>query len=344
MNRACFSLLATAILLFSLPALADDSQAPKSSDKMAPQTKLLVIRDLTAERVFVRTPFPMGEKGLALKDGKLNPTEQQVASLVAQHGFAAKPGDRVVITNVVIGEKSILVEINGGGKKRQKWYQHISVGAQGGSVPIGGAPQSLEAKGSSITLEFDKYVPELSGEQIRQMLAPVFDFKALNEAEAYEKTLPPKVREAIKNHKILVGMDRDMVIYAKGRPPKKIRDKDDDGSDYEEWIYGNPPEEVDFVRFQGTFVTRLEIMTVDGQKIVRTEREMDLPSQETEVATKKTEPKPANAPTLLGPGEQADSSSDNRDMPHTPYPPPQSAPGDPTGGTVPHWQLSSLYR
>jgi len=242
MNRVCISLLAMTILLLSLPVLADDSKSSKSSEKMTPQTKILVIRDLTAERVFVRTPFPMGDKGLEIKDGKLSPTEQQVASLVAQHGFAAKPGDRVVITNVIVGEKSILVEINGGGKKHYKWYQHVSVGTGGGTVPVGGgAQQSLETKGSSVTLAFDKYVPELSGEQVRNLLAPVFDFKALNEAEAYEKTLPPKVRDAIKNHKILVGMDRDMVIYAKGRPPKKVRDKDDNGTDYEEWIYGNPP-------------------------------------------------------------------------------------------------------
>jgi len=33
--------------------------------------------------------------------------------------FAAKPGDRVVITNVLIKEKSIVIEINGGGKKHE---------------------------------------------------------------------------------------------------------------------------------------------------------------------------------------------------------------------------------
>jgi len=104
------------------------------------------------------------------------------------------------------------------------------------------------------------------------------------------------VQEAIKNHQVLVGMDRDMVIYAKGRPPRKIRDKDDKGVDYEEWIYGNPPQEVDFVRFQGVFVSRLEIMTVDGQKIVRTQKEVDLQSQENELAAKKPEQKPADAP------------------------------------------------
>jgi hypothetical protein len=301
------------------------------------------MRDLTAERVFVRTPMPMGEQGLAIRDGKVSPSEQQVARLVMEHGFAAKPGDRVVITNVLIKEKSIVFEINGGGKKHEKWYQHVELGANGTTTPVGGAPKSLEAKGSSVTLEFDKYVPELTGDQVREMLAPVFDFKALNQAEAYEKTLPPKVQEAIKNHQVLVGMDRDMVIYAKGRPPRKIRDKDDKGVDYEEWIYGNPPQEVDFVRFQGVFVSRLEIMTVDGQKIVRTQKEVDLQSQENELAAKKPEQKPADAPSLLRPGEQAASAPDTRSAPQTAYPSPGSTtPTDPPGGASPHWQLAGL--
>jgi hypothetical protein len=145
----------------------------------------------------------------------------------------------------------------------------------------------------------------MTGDQVRAMLDPVFDFKALTAAEAYEKTLPPKVQEAIKNHQILVGMDKEMVVYAKGRAPQKIRDKDEKGQEYEEWIYGTPPEEVDFVRFNGNLVARLEVMTVDGQKIVRTEKEVDLASKEGEVAENKPKPKPTNAPTLMRPGEQA---------------------------------------
>ncbi len=334
MRRAFYSLLA-AIFLLQLPAFAGDSKSPEPSDKMTPQTRLAVMRDLTAERVFVRTVFPRGERGLELKDGKLTPNSQQVAQMIVTNGFAAKPGDRVVISNVVVREKSILLEINGGGKKHQKWYQHVSVGMNGGTVPVGGAQKSLEATGSSLTLEFDKYVPEMTGEQVRQMLATVFDFKALTEAEAYQRTMPPKLQNAIKNHQILVGMDRDMVIYAKGRPPKKVRDKDDNGVDYEEWIYGNPPEEVEFVRFQGPVVARLEIMTVDGQKIVRTEKEVDLQSQETEVAQKKDQPKPANAPTLRRPGEEVEGQG-TRTAPATPYPPP--IPTDTPGSAPPHLQ------
>ena len=47
-------------------------------------------------------------------------------------------------------------------------------------------------------------------------------------------------------------------------------------------------------------------MTVDGQKIVRTEKEVDLPTEETEVAQKKPAERPANAPSLRRPGEQSE--------------------------------------
>lgn len=321
-------LLAGVCVLAALPAYAQASKSSHSNtpEKMTPQTRMLVIRSLQSERVFARILFPQGDKGIKIKNGLVSPSDMAIAQQVAEFGAAAKPGDRCVITDVLVKENEILVDINGGPKKHQKWYQHIEVvGMGGGSTPLPGgpSPQSLDAHGSRVTLEFDKYVPEITGDQVRALLAPVFDFKALTQAEAYEKTLPPKVQEAIKNHQILVGMDKEMVMYAKGRPPKKVRDKDEKGQDYEEWIYGNPPEEVDFVRFKGSEVARLEIMTVDGQKIVRTEKEVELPSKETELAQQQQKTvsptdKPANAPTLRRPGEEAEypsTTSDHRSSP-----------------------------
>jgi len=346
MNRPSLSVLATAVLLLTLPLSADDTKPPApSSGKITPQTRMLLIRDLTAEHCFARRSFPMGHKGLQIKNGVVTPNDAQVAQLIAENGLVAKPGDKVVITDVLIQEKAIVLYINGGPKKKEKWYQHIQVGAGPVVTTPGPAAKNLNATGSVVTLDFDKYVPELTGEQVRDMLAPVLDFKALNQAEAYAKTLPPKVQDAIKNHKVLVGMDRDMVIYAKGRPPRKIRDKDDNGQDYEEWIYGSPPEEVDFVRFQGQVVSRLEVMTVDGQKIVRTEKEVDLPSAETEVAEKKPAEKPANAPTLRRPGEQPEYPTDRgssggstTSSPSNPYPSPNDYPSPTSSpdGLPPH--------
>ena len=315
MSRNCFPLFATALLLLAMSAFADDAKAPAKlpSEKMTPQTRMLVMRDLTAERVFARRLFPMGEKGLQIKNGVVTPNDQQVAQLIGEHGAgspAGRPGRHF--------QRGHQRQLNRPRDQRRTEEAREVVSAHSGGRArnddgtVGGAPKSLEAKGSQVTLAFDKYVPELTGDQVRDMLSPVFDFKALNQAEAYEKTLPPKVQEAIKNHKVLVGMDRDMVIYAKGRPPKKIRDKDDKGQDYEEWIYGNPPEEVDFVRFQGAVVARLEIMTVDGEKIVRTEKEVDLQGSRYGSCPEEAGRRPANAPTLRRPGEQPEYPQDNR--------------------------------
>jgi hypothetical protein len=330
MIRHRFALSVFAALLLAgvcvCTAPSASAQTSKASDstsgKMTPQTRMLVIKSLQSERVFARILFPQGDKAIKIKNGVVSPTDMVIAQQVAEYGAAAKPGDRCVITDVQIKEKDIAIDINGGSKKKQKWYQHIEVGGTGGGttpIPGGPSPQSLDAHGTTVVLEFDKYVPEMTGEQVRALLSPVLDFKALTQAEAYEKTLPPKVQEAIKDHKILVGMDKEMVMYAKGRPPRKIRDKDDKGLDYEEWIYGNPPEEVDFVRFKGNEVARLEIMTVDGQKIVRTEKEVELPSKETELAqqqqkTASPTERPANAPTLRRPGEEAENPTTTSDQ------------------------------
>jgi len=34
------------------------------------------------------------------------------------------------------------------------------------------------------------------------------------------------VKDAILAHRVLVGMNQEMVVHAKGRPPKKVREKD----------------------------------------------------------------------------------------------------------------------
>src|SRR5579864_7360638 len=94
-------LLAGTLLLAS--AAADSKSKPSSSPSgvhpMTKETRMMVIRDLNAEHVFARTFFPMGQKGLALKNGKIEPGPEKIQELLADHGSAAKPGDRIMITN-----------------------------------------------------------------------------------------------------------------------------------------------------------------------------------------------------------------------------------------------------
>jgi hypothetical protein len=130
-----------------------------------------------------------------------------------------------------------------------------------------------------VILEFDKHVPEMTAAEIKELLIPVFDFHAKSAVEAYLDTLPSQVKDAVENHEVLVGMNRDMVTYSKGRPPRKIRETTD-GVSYEEWIYGTPPQDVEFVRFVDDEVVRLVIMSVDGKREELTDRDPAFDSPE----------------------------------------------------------------
>jgi hypothetical protein len=184
-----------------------------------------------------------------------------------------------------------------------------------------------------VELYFDKYVPEMTGPELKELLRPVFDFNAKSALEAYLETVSPQVKEAIKNHHVLVGMNHEMVIYAKGRPEKRVRERADE-VEYEEWIYGFPPKDVDFVRFVGDEVVRVETMKVNGQKIVRVEKEVDLGAP---TIAKKQEASPGKAPTLRRPGEEMPESDRANPSIAPPMGAPQPPPGPPGSDPGPHW-------
>src|SRR5215469_11161695 len=118
-------LLAGMCVLATPPAYAQAAKSsnPNPAEKMTPQTRLLVIRSLQSERVFSRILFPQGSKGIKIKNGVVSPSDMEIAQEVAEFGPAARAGDRCVIKDVKITEKEIIAEINGGPKKKQKWYQ-----------------------------------------------------------------------------------------------------------------------------------------------------------------------------------------------------------------------------
>lgn len=331
------AVLAAALVVFAIPSFAGDKDKPPKLNDQGRQT---IIRNFQAEQCFSHTYFPMGKVGLRITpEGKVTPGAQEVHAMVVQYGPAAKPGDRVKITNVIFKGSAIIFEINGGPVKKKKWYERVSVGGMGGDVaPMdrSGDPTNLDVnnRGSYIALQFKDYVPEVTTDQIKAILKPILDFNSMNAAQAYAQALPPIVQAAIKDHHALVGMDHDMVLAAMGRAEKKIRDNDGT-NEYEEWIYGQPPKEVNFVRFVGDRVVRVETMKVDGEKVVRTQKEIDLDAgHETTVAKKDTqEPEqPADAPSLLRPGEKtvtATPGAARQDPNQTPLP------GGQRGGQAP---------
>jgi hypothetical protein len=278
----------------------------QNKDQKIPLTevhRLELIRTFNSDLVYIRTEFPMGKTGLTLKNGKVSPSGDTLRRQLALWGPSVKPGDRAIITRMDLKSDRIHFEINGGPVKKTKWYQHLQVGVNAASVNPGAGQDPINnPRGSYVDLVFDHHLPDLTVEQVKHLLWPVFDFDAKSPLEAYLESVSPKVKEAIQKHQVLVGMNREMVIYAKGRPGKKIREKDGE-TEYEDWIFGEPPQDVDFIRVIGDEVVRVETMKVGGEKIVRTEKEIDLGGPGVATAAQK-ETQPMKAPTLRRPGEE----------------------------------------
>jgi len=308
---------------------------PPNAQRISKQSRYEIIRDFETQLVYARTAFPMGRKGLQLKEGVITPNGEELRQALTLWGPAVKPGDPAHISLVQIKDDHIHFEINGGPVHHKKWYQRVEVSGTYGT-PVTGGPDEPQSNphGSFVDLYFGKYVPEMTAQQLRGLLYPVLDFNARNKEQAYLNTVPPKVKEAIQAHHVLVGMNQEMVLHAKGKPPRKVRERDG-ATEYEEWIYGEPPADVDFVRIVGEEVVRVETMKVSGEKILRTEKEVILqpPDKDKDKEAKK-EPteRPANAPSLRRPGEDSQDvpKPANGPSPTLPVPPPDSS--SPPGG------------
>jgi hypothetical protein len=294
----------------------------ENRDKLSNGTRLKLIQLIDAEFVHARKYVPLGDKSMVISpQGQVSPSDAALFQRMQAHGAAAKLGDKVQITSIAFHEKSISLQINGGPKKKSKWYQHISVGVGG---PGGGvSPTDTtegQATGAELTLQFNKQVPEMTPDELRKLLSPVLDFSVKSAAEVYVDTLPPKISDAIKNHEVLVGMNRDMVVMAKDRPPQKVREKDDKGTEYEEWIYGAPPQDVVFVRLVGDEVTQVKTARVGGKVTVKTEKEVEVKDGVASLAVFKASNSPQDVkqeeqpqqstrrPTLRREGEQPDDA------------------------------------
>ncbi|HVW77340.1 MAG TPA: hypothetical protein VHB45_06990 [Alloacidobacterium sp.] len=233
-----------------------------------------LIRFLTAEQGFAMRPLPLASKGLVLHaNGDMQPSGADYVNEINERGTAAKPGDRCVITDVKIESNKIVFLLNGGPDHKHKWLRHISIGADPNYTTPVVQDNGQEPVGSRLTLVFPHNVPEISGQQVEALLAPILGFGVKSPIQAYTDTLPPALKQAILNHHVLVGMSTDMVIYAMGAPQEKVREREGQ-MPFEEWIYGEAPNPVEFVRINGNRVIRVEIAEVGKEPVIRAENEM----------------------------------------------------------------------
>jgi hypothetical protein len=174
----------------------------------------------------------------------------------------------VVLTDIKIEHSKIVFELNGGPDPKHRFLRHVQLGTGPDMNPVVQG-DGQEPVGARLSLTFEGHVPEVTGSDVKALLAPLISFDVKTPAQAFTDTLPTKLKEAILNHHVLVGMSTDMVLFAKGAPDGKSREMDGQ-MPFEEWIYGKPPKEVDFVRINGNRVIRVEVAKMGETPVVFT--------------------------------------------------------------------------
>lgn len=235
---------------------AADTPPPK---ELQPESKLLLIRNVSGEFAKAVQPIPGGKKGFTLHVGKAV-NAQALRDALRLQGQAAFTGDKVQITRVDFREQAVVVEINGGAKRHFHLRDHLQVGMGAGPIDAPPPPSHPnEGTGAVLILDYGQPLHDMTPEDLKHDLSVVLDFSGEHSASAnWVDTLAPQFQQGIKDHKAVLGMNREILIAAMGRPDKKVREKDNEGIETEDWIYGTPPDKTIFVTFSGDTVIRIK--------------------------------------------------------------------------------------
>jgi hypothetical protein len=231
---------------------------------MQDESRLEIQRYVNGEFARMVTPLPGNKKGFHIKAGE--PVDQDaLRKALISNGAALNPGDNVQITKLDFLSRGIVIELNGGGNVRRSWRERIQLDVGAGGVPIRtststrqGSAAGAEKPGATFYLDFDRPLPDMGPDEVKEHLSAVLDFsKQRSAAVQWVETLPPEIQQAIQEKRAAAGMDREQVLAAMGRPDRKVREQDLNGNEIEDWIYGRPPSPTTFVRFSGEKVTQI---------------------------------------------------------------------------------------
>src|SRR3984893_12799960 len=176
-------------VLPDLPSTTDEppAQSPQPSQQkkttLQDQSKLDLIRYVSGEFAKATKPLPGGKEGFLVYVGKPLSTEL-LDRAVANHGAAVNTGDNVQITKLEFREHMIVVDVNGGGRGKKNWKDHIQIGMGGGPQMTSTQTKTTESDvpgvrpgmGSTLFLEVTKAVPDLTPADLKQILSPFLDF------------------------------------------------------------------------------------------------------------------------------------------------------------------------
>ncbi|HEY7387079.1 MAG TPA: hypothetical protein VH640_01130 [Bryobacteraceae bacterium] len=226
------------------------------ANSLKDEDKIELTRGLVAEYATAKVLLPRSKKPLEYDaNGTWNKNEWAEEAKLT--GAAARTGDTVQITKISIDEDKLVLEINHGLKRGGHWYDHVQVGIGGTVGPVAQPGDSNAASGTYIAVLFHKPLEPMKSADVKKLLAPILDFEKRTATELYVDTLTPEMKQAVQDKRVVVGMTRDQVILAVGRPAHKSRETKD-GVEEEYWVYGMPPGKITFVTFVGEKVTKVK--------------------------------------------------------------------------------------
>jgi hypothetical protein len=240
--------LATAAIAMVLPTVS-------FANKLTFEDRIELTRGLSSEYATVKVLLPRSKKPLEFES---NGTwdKKQWEEAAQQTGPAARTGDVVQITKISIEDDKLVLEINGGLKRGGHWYEHVQIGMGTGTAPVSKG-DSNATSGTYIAVLFHKPLEPMKAAEVKKMLAPILDFEKRSAADLYADTLPPETKKAIQEKRVEVGMTREQVVLAVGRPAHKSRETKD-GVEVEDWVFGEPPGKITFVTFGGDKVIKVK--------------------------------------------------------------------------------------
>jgi hypothetical protein len=227
-----------------------------AGNKLTWEDRVELTRGLTAEYATVKALLPRSRKSLEF-EATGGYDKSQWAAIAREGGPAARTGDLVQVTKVDIEEDKVVLQINGGYKGGRKWYQGVQIGMGGATAPVSTNNDSNAPGGTSIAILFHKPLEPIKAAEIKKLLTPVLDFEKHSVTQLYSETLPEETRQAIKEKRVLVGMDHEQVRMTMGQPQQKSRETKD-GLEVEDWVYGTPPGKITFVTFSGDKVIKVK--------------------------------------------------------------------------------------
>ena len=227
------------------------------SKKLTEDQHIELLRGLTAEYAKIKVLLPRSKAILEVSSDGTWDNAKWIATS-RELGVAGRVGDLIQVTHLGIEKDRLVFELNGGNHAdRKKWYDHIQTGVGANTHPISQGGDANAPAGVTLALTFGGPIGEITSADVKKMLKPVLDFEKETVTQNYVDTLPEPIKEAVKAKKAIEGMDRDQVLLAVGRPLRKSRETKD-GTDYEDWIYGEPPGRVTFVTFTGDKVVKVK--------------------------------------------------------------------------------------